>query len=110
MRQSGARSVFISFMLLLTLSFFGSVGCTAWADDVKTMLQQANKELRQAQKYMFAGKTDNAIAALDKIEALLVKAKAADPNNSRIKTLENKYSKLVKDLERRTGKGLVAAP
>ena len=106
MRPKRAGFVFISFMLLLTVSLFGGLDCTAWADDVKTMLQEANKELRQAQKDMFAGKTDNAIASLDKIEALLVKAKAADPNNSSIKTLENKYGKLVKDLERRTGKEL----
>lgn len=106
MRPSRVKFVFTSFLLLLTVSFFGGLGCTAWAEDVGTILKQVNKELRQAQKDMFAGKTDNAIAALDKIEDLLAKAKAADPENSRIKSAENKYSKLVKDLERRTGKDL----
>jgi hypothetical protein len=106
MRPNRARSLFISLLLLLTVSLFGGMGYTAWAEDVETMLKQVNKELRQAQKDMFAGKTDNAIAALDKIKDLLAKAKAAEPDDSRIKTAENKYSKLVKDLERRTGKDL----
>jgi hypothetical protein len=106
MRQSRARSVFISFLVLLIFSFFGGLCCTAWAENIEKMLIQVNKELRQAQKNMFTGKTDKAVAALDKIQELLAKIRSADPNNRNIKTAENKYSKLVKDLERRTGEDL----
>ena len=78
----------------------------ALADDVKALYKQADQQLRQAQKDMFAGNKDQAVAALDGIRDLLVRAKEADPNNPKVKTYENKYKKLVKDLERRTGKDL----
>ena len=78
----------------------------ALAEDVKDLYKQADKQLRQAQKDMFAGNKDQAVAALDGIRDLLVRAKEADPNNPSVKTYENKYKNLVKDLERRTGKDL----
>ncbi len=78
----------------------------AGARDAKSMLKQVNKELRQAQNDMFSGKNDKAIASLEGIEDLLLKVKAADPNNSGFKSAERKYKKLIKDLERRTGKDL----
>jgi hypothetical protein len=70
------------------------------------MLNQLNKDLRQAERDMFSGKTEKAIAALDPIRELFGQVKEADPNNPAIKTLESKYKKLVKDLERRSGKDL----
>ena len=78
----------------------------AAAEDVKALLKQAQKDLRGAQRSMFSGKTDAAVAALPAIFQALEKVKAADPGNSSLKGLEAKYQKLVKDLERRTGKDL----
>ncbi len=78
----------------------------AEAQDAKSMLKQVNKELRQAQNDMFSGKNDKAIASLEGIEDLLLKVKAADPNNNGFKSAERKYKKLIKDLERKTGKDL----
>jgi len=82
------------------------MGHTTQAVDAKAILKQVVKELRQAEKDMFAGKTDKAISALEPIKGRLIELKAADPNNPGLKTAENKYKKLVKDLERRTGKDL----
>jgi hypothetical protein len=79
---------------------------TATANDGEKLLKEVNKELRQAQRDMFSGKTEKATAALENIKAKLLKVKADDPNNPRLKTAENKFRKLVKDLERRTGKDL----
>ena len=70
------------------------------------LYKQADKELRQAQKDMFAGKNEEAVAALKGIRDLLLQAKEADPNNPKVKSYEGKYKKLVKDLERKTGQDL----
>jgi hypothetical protein len=76
------------------------------AQDSDVLLKQVNKELRQAERDMFGGKTEKAIAALENIEKSLNQIRTTDPNNAKLKTAENKYKKLVKDLERRTGKQL----
>lgn len=78
----------------------------AQAADAKALIKQADKDLRQANRDMFNGKADKAMASLEDINTLIGQAREADPNNYKIKTLENKYNKLVKDLERRTGKDL----
>jgi hypothetical protein len=98
--------VFVHWVILFSVIIFGSSVSAILAQDAETMLKQLNKELRQAERDMFGGKTDKSIAALENIKQLLENVKAADPNNTKIKTAENKYKKLVKDLERRTGKSL----
>ena len=55
---------------------------------------------------MFGGKVDKAVFALESIKAQLSSLKAADPTNPGLKSAETRFSKLVKDLERRTGKDL----
>lgn len=91
---------------LMTLLLFAGTASMAWAGGADDLLRTVNKDLRQAQRDMFGGKTDKAVAALEPIREKLLQAKQVDPNNSRITTYENKYKKLVKDLERRTGKDL----
>jgi len=91
---------------LMTLLLFAGTASMAWAGGADDLLRAVNKDLRQAQRDMFGGKTDKAVAALEPIREKLLQAKQVDPNNSRITTYENKYKKLVKDLERRTGKDL----
>ena len=91
---------FLAYTLMIGLVFVAS------ADETKDMLSQVSKDLRQAQRSMFSGKTDEAIAALPAIKETLLKLKESDPENSSVKSAESKYTKLVKDLERRTGKDL----
>ena len=79
---------------------------SAVADDTEALLKKVDKDLRNAERDMFSGKTEKAIASLENINIALIKIKQDDPNNPKLKTAENKYSKLVKDLERRTGKDL----
>ena len=92
--------------VLMALFAFQGFRSEAYAADVKELLKQVNKELRQANRDMFGGKSEKAIAALEQIKEKLIQSKQIDPNNPRIKGYENKYKKLVKDLERRTGKDL----
>lgn len=104
MSQSFSRLLIICAMAA-TLALGLTCG-QAQADDAKTLLKKINSELRLAEKDMFAGKTDGAIAKLGPIREKLDQVKQADPNNNRLKSYEKKYLKLVKDLERRTGKNL----
>ncbi len=95
-----------SFVTMIVLSQLLYMAETTEAMDTKALLKTVSQGLRQAERDMFAGKNDKAVFALEPIEAQLIELKAADPNNPGLKTAENKYRKLVKDLERRTGKDL----
>jgi len=98
--------VLFTFVTVIALSLIFLIRQTTLAVDAKTLLKQVTQELRQAERDMFAGKADKAIFALEPIKTRLIELKAADPNNPGLKTAENKYKKLVKDLEKRTGKDL----
>jgi len=90
-----------AFFRFVILACFGFV-FTVSADDIKKI----DKELRTAQRDMFSGKTEKAIASMGTIEKMLEKAKADDPGNPKLKIVQGKFDKLLKDLERRTGKKL----
>jgi hypothetical protein len=96
------RQFFFIIIILVSVSLVGYSN----EDDTEALLKTVNKELRNTERDMFSGKTEKAIASLEKINTMLLKIKADDPNNPKLKTAENKYKKLVKDLERRTGKDL----
>jgi hypothetical protein len=98
--------ILLTIVTVIALSLIFLIHPTVQAADAKSMLKQVSKELRQAERDMFAGKIDKAVFALDPIKSQLAELKAADPNNPGLKRTENKYKKLVKDLERRTGKNL----
>ncbi len=83
---------------------FGSLNLV-FADATAT-LKEVSKTLRSAERDMFGGKAEKSIAALENIQVLLGQLKQDDPNNPKLKSVEKKYQKLVKDLERRTGKNL----
>jgi len=106
MKTVRLKLLIVGLVILFSAGLIAGQVSITWAEDAKGLLTQANKLLRQAKKDMFAGKSDKAVASLDNIKKLISKAQELDPNNSRIKSLKNKYKKLVKDLERRTGKDL----
>ena len=95
-----------SFVTVIALSLIILMSETTEAVDAKALMKQVSQELRLAERDMFAGKIDKAVFALEPIRKRLIQLKAADPNNPGLKTAQNKYKKLVKDLERRTGKDL----
>ena len=106
MNRKKSNWVLFAFVTVIALSMIFLMRQTTQAVDAKALLKQVTKELRQAERDMFAGKADKAIFALEPIKKRLIELKTADPNNPGLKTAENKYKKLVKDLERRTGKDL----
>jgi hypothetical protein len=96
-----------SALTLALLLVAGLLLCSAvWTQALAATASDISKEIRQAERDMFSGKTDKAIAALENIKTMILDLKAADPNNTSLASLESKYQKLVKDLERRTGKDL----
>ncbi len=105
MRLIGNRRPFVlAVMAAIALVFMTMQPVSA--QDAKALLNDVNKALRQAEKDMFGGKTDHAVASIPSIQEKLLKAKEADPGNPSLKSVEAKFQKLIKDLERRTGKNL----
>jgi len=101
----GKATVMVT-MVLLTGLLLGPLCSGAPAQSAKELLSELNKDLRSAEKDMFAGQTEKAIAALGPMRELLSRAKAAEPNHPGLVSAEGKLTKLIKDLEKRTGKDL----
>jgi Skp family chaperone for outer membrane proteins len=98
----------VCFALVATMLFFQATPAAA-AQDADALLKQFNTELRQSQNDMFAGKSERAVEFLGALKELLDRVEALDPNTPKLKAAKGKYTKLVKDLERRTGRGLGGA-
>lgn len=106
MRRQRMKRYIAPFLAILVLTLFGFLAASSQAQDPTALLREAGKVLRQAERDMFSGKNEKSIHALEKIRELISKAKQANPNHPRLKGTERKYTKLVKDLERKTGKDL----
>jgi hypothetical protein len=89
---------------LLSFCFLLLTPAGVLSADVKALQKTAKNELRQGQRQMFSGKIDKALEHLSAARTAIDDLAAADPGNNRLKTLENKYKKLAKDLERRAPK------
>ncbi len=74
------------------------------AADADTMAREINTELRAAERQMHSGKHEEASAALEAIGLKLEALKAADARHRQLRSLESKFSRLKKDVERRTKK------
>ncbi len=94
------------FLLLAALSLCALLFTPAvsFSDEAKSLEKQAQNALRQGQRQMFNGKIDKAFEHLAEARTAIDGLISADPGNSRLKSLENKYKKLEKDLERRAEK------
>jgi hypothetical protein len=77
-------------------------------NEIKSALTQIGNDLRQAERLMFSGKTDEAMLIITKTGDLIEQVKAAEPQNSQIKSHEPKYLKLKGDIEKRLQKPLTA--
>ena len=101
----GVFSVMGSFVLFLCAAFLLNAPM-ARAGDAAALLKEFNKEIRNAQRDMFSGKNEKAIASLESLRGLIAGIEEADPDSPQVKTAKSKYTKLVKDLERKTGQNL----
>ena len=94
--------MFILIVFFLGLVFIG--GFWVLAQDADALAKQASAELRAAERSMFSGKIQEAQQQLLKAGELIEQLKAADPEHRNLRSLENKYTKLQKDIERRLPK------
>jgi hypothetical protein len=79
-------------------------------EDAKALAKDANQELRTSESLVFKGQLEEAQTHLNTAGELIAKLKSVDPNFSQLKTLEQKYAKLQKELEKRQGKTTPAKP
>jgi hypothetical protein len=96
--------VYKSVFAITLLAFFISISGVSLAQDIDALAKEANSKLRAAQNKMFRGKHQEALSILSEVSALLNEIKTAAPESSKLKTLEPKYAKLKKDIERRLPK------
>ena len=97
-----AKSLCSMFMAAgLTLAL--SVGDVALAQDADSLAKQATDELRATQQLGYRDK-DAAFAKLPEIQALIEQLRTADPKHGRLRSLTGQFDRLVKDMERRTGR------
>jgi len=97
--------------LLFILLIIGTVIPTNWmpqavADDgvdTTALASAINKSLRAAENDMFNGKNESADQQLKAIAPQIEQLKAADPANSKLRSLETKYAQVRKNLDRKLG-------
>jgi hypothetical protein len=77
-------------------------------NEIKNALTQIGNDLRQAERLMFSGKTEEAMQIITKTGGLIEQVKPAEPQNTQIKSSEAKYLKLKSDIEKRLHKPLTA--
>ena len=94
--------VFAFFAVALLPAFIAQVS----AADADGLYKEADKAIRNSQRAMFNGKMEESRELLNKAGELIEQIKAADPGDSRLKTLESKYAKQAGDLDRRTPKDM----
>lgn len=101
----------VIFFLLFLIVFLLSPDVSVLAQDANTLAKNANKELRSSQKMMFSGKLEQARTHLNTASELIEKIKAVDPGLGQLKSLEGKYARQKRDLDKRLIKtGAVKKP
>ena len=81
-----------------------SIDGNSKTEDTGALAKRAKTELRAAERKMFSGKKQEAAAQLETVRGLLDKIEKADPNQKDLKSLNSKYARIKKDLDKRIGK------
>jgi len=93
-----------SVFFLLCTALLLSAGALWAADDPDAMAKEARNELRAAQRTLFQGKYEEAAAKLEKAADLIDKIRGIDSSHSSLRSLEQRYKRLKKDVDRRLEK------
>ena len=73
------------------------------AVDSTELAKEIDKSLRAAERDMFNGKNASADEQLQVIAGQIEQLKSADPDNSKVKSLDSKYGRIRKNLDRKLG-------
>lgn len=90
--------VYLSILLFVSALAFTFHATSA---DEAVHVKAANDALRQSQNAMFSRKFDEALQKLSIAEEAIAALEAENPENTQLKTLRNKASKMKTDLERK---------
>lgn len=91
--------VYLSILLFVSALTFTFHAASA---DEAAHVRSANDALRQSQNAMFSRKFDEALQKLSIAEEAIAALEAENPENTQLKTLRNKASKMKTDLERKS--------
>ena len=113
-KQHGGLCVFMIIAFSVLFWAAGSPG-TAFSQDADNLAKEADKIIRSAERDMFGGKKEQADQKLNEAAQLIEKLKASDPEHKKLKSIESKYAKVRRDLDKRmkkstTGSGKVVKP
>lgn len=98
--------------LLLVLAAINAVVPAIWASsalaqsaaETDVLVKEIGNGLRAAERDMFNGKNESADQQLNEIAKQIAQLKAADPANTKLKTLESKHAHIRKNLDRKLGR------
>ena len=94
-----------NFTVLLFLLFLSLIALTfpaiSSADEADDLARSANKSIRAAERNMHQGKTDQSVEMLEQARTTLDSLKAANPSHRQLKSLENKYTRIKKQIDRK---------
>ena len=74
--------------------------------DLEGLAKEADKELGSAQRNYFNGKHEEAFDQLTKVAEIIGQIKTADPEFAKLATLESKFDKQRKDVEKKLNKNV----
>lgn len=86
--------------IMVAVSLLAAGNAFAGADD---LAKQADKTIRDAERKMFSGDNAEADRLLKEAAALIDQGKAEDPNNSRIMSVDKKFDRVRKAVDKKLG-------
>ena len=102
------RRLFFAPLLIAVVVLLGSTA--ALADQAMDALaKQTGKQLRNVERMMHSGKTQEALTLLNESALAIEQIKSNDPTNKKLRSLEQKYTRTKKSLHRKTGASAKAA-
>ncbi|MDH3328470.1 MAG: hypothetical protein OEM01_04495 [Desulfobulbaceae bacterium] len=110
-KQVSCRQWFVVFFLVTfsLVSFKLDTG-PVYAGDADALAKQADKQLRDAERKMFNGENEEALQLLVEASSTINELKAADPTHKKLNSLENKYSRTKKTIDKKLGKTSTPPP
>lgn len=97
MRRIAKGILSVIVVVLLGFSSLSATASTAGDD----LAREADQLIRNSERNMFNGKVDEAVQLLEQAAAKIEQLKSVDPANSRLRSVESKYDRLKKQLDRK---------
>ena len=103
---STRTTILLLILLAIVCGGTGIVAIDAFAEeapDTAALAKEIDKNLRAAERDMFNGKNESADQQLQAIALQIEQLAGADPENAKLKSLQSKYDRTRKSLDRKLG-------